>query len=240
MIAVRKLKEMATSHKDEAVAYLIIGAIFFAMRSCEYLKTSHSEDSKRTRILRMRNIIFKGGGILLNHTNQHLDTADMVAITFEFQKNNIRNKTVHMFRTGDLVLCPVRAWAYTVRRIRDTIPGAGEDTQVCCYAEGDEIKFIDSNHVRSRIRGIVELIGEQALGFTKDDVGLHSIRSGGAMAMFLSGVSEIVIQRIGRWESFAFLDYIREQVENFTYGVSTRMLENEEFHHLNKVQYRLE
>ena len=53
------------------------------------------------------------------------------------------------------------------------------------------------------------------------------------MAMFLAGVSDIIIQRIGRWESFAFLEYIREQVENFTYGVSSKMLQNEKYHHLN-------
>ena len=49
-----------------------------------------------------------------------------------------------------------------------------------------------------RLRAIVEIMGERILGFTKDDVGLHSIRSGGAMAMFLSGVSTIVIMRVGR------------------------------------------
>lgn len=39
------------------------------------------------------------------------------------------------------------------------------------------------------MRGIVEIIGQEVLGFTKEEVGLHSIRSGGAMAMFLSGVA---------------------------------------------------
>ena len=88
-----------------------------------------------------------------------------------------------------------------------------------------------------KIRGIVDLLGEELLGFTKEDVGLHSIKSGGAMAMFLSGVSEIIIQRIGRWESDAFLEYIREQVENFTWGVSAKMLMYESFHHLNEKDY---
>ena len=46
--------------------------------------------------------------------------------------------------------------------------------------------------------------------------------------MFLPGVSEIVIQRIGRWES-------RVQVKSFTFGVSFKMLENEQFYHLNQV-----
>ncbi len=73
-----------------------------------------------------------------------------------------------------------------------------------------------------------------SLGSTRDDVGLHSIRSEGAMTVFLSGVSEIIIQQTGWWESFAFLEYIREQVENFTYGVSKKMLDNEKNHHLNE------
>ena len=110
MIAVRKLMELATNHKDTAVAYLIIGAIFFAIRSCEYLQTNHLEDRKRTKILRLRNIMFKGQGMLLDQCHDNLYTADMVAITFEFQKNNRRNKTVHMFQTKDEVLCPVKAW----------------------------------------------------------------------------------------------------------------------------------
>jgi len=62
----------------------------------------------------------------------------------------------------------------------------------------------------------VILIGKEVLGFTELEIGLHSIRSGGAMAMFLSGVSMIIIQRVGRWRSDAFLEYIRDQVESFT------------------------
>ena len=84
------------------------------------------------------------------------------------------------------------------------------------------------------MRTVVQLIGEDTLGFLKEDIGLHSLRAGGAMAMFLSGISEIIIQRVGRWSSFAFLEYIREQVECFTAGVSQKMLQYENFHHLNE------
>ena len=47
--------------------------------------------------------------------------------------------------------------------------------------------------------------------------------------MFLSGTAVIIIMRIGRWSSEAFLEYIREQVESFTVGVSQRMLRYEAF-----------
>ena len=77
-------------------------------------------------------------------------------------------------------------------------------------------------------------MGEVVLEFSQDEVGLHSIQAGGAMAMFLSGICEIIIQRVGRWSSFAFLKYIREQVECFTAGVSQKMLAFKCYHHINE------
>ena len=53
------------------------------------------------------------------------------------------------------------------------------------------------------------------------------------MAMFLSWTSTIIIRRVGRWSSEVFLEYIREQVEVFTFGVSKKMLHYEHFHSLN-------
>ena len=236
MSAIRKIMDMSQTHKDLALAWLFIGAVFFAMRSCEYLKTNHQDDSKRTKIIRLRNIIFKKKNEILDHKRDKLVEAELVVITFEFQKNDKRDRRVHMFRTDEGIMCPVTAWASTVKRILNTVPGASADTTVCTYSDNGKIRQIDSNHARIKIRGIVELMGEKALGFTKEDVGLHSVRSGGAMAMFLSGISEIIIQRIGRWESFAFLDYIREQVEDFTQGVSKKMLLVENFQHINDKQ----
>ena len=67
-----------------------------------------------------------------------------------------------------------------------------------------------------KISEIVELMIEKILGFTKEDLGIYSVRSVGAMTMFLSGLSEIITQRIGKWGRFAFFDYIREQVDFVT------------------------
>ena len=54
--------------------------------------------------------------------------------------------------------------------------------------------------------------------------------------MFLSGTSEIIIQRVGRWSSEAFLEYIREQVESFTIDVSRNMQKYEKFLNLSNDQ----
>ena len=154
----RKMYELANSHKELALNQLCIGAIFFAMRSCEYLLTSHNEDSKRTKTLRMRNIKFKKDGNLLHNNSPDLPFSDLVIITFEFQKNNRRNKAVHMFKTNDKILCPVKAWAYTIARIGDTVPRANEDTKVCAYVDQGQIRYLDSSYARAKLRGIVELI----------------------------------------------------------------------------------
>ena len=202
----KKMHQLSQTHKELALSHICIGAFFFAMRSCEYLTCTHNEDSKRTKILRLRNIQFKKNGISLTHDSRNIHLSDIVLITFEFQKNNNRNKTVHMFKTNDNTLCPVKAWAYTITRILNTVPQANENTKVCAYTDNGQTRYIDSTYARAKIRGIVELLGKEILGFTKEEVGLHSIRSGAAMAMFLAGVATLIIQRVGRWESDAFME----------------------------------
>ena len=235
MIVLRKMMKIANSPREEAISWLLIGAIFFAMRSCEYCKTS-GEANKRTKIIRLKNITLKKNNRVLNHTDERLLQADIVQIEFEFQKNDKRNVKVHMFRSGDNLLCPVIAWAMIVQRVHN-IAGSSEDSEVCSFQDDKgKVTLLQAAHIRSRLRAVVDIIGAEALGFDKEDIGLHSIRSGGAMAMFLSGTSVIVIQRVGRWSSEAFLEYIRDQVESFTLDVSKNMLRFEEFLNLRDDQ----
>jgi hypothetical protein len=61
------------------------------------------------------------------------------------------------------------------------------------------------------------------------DIGTHSIRSGAAMAMYLSGVKVETIQMIGKWRSRLFMRYLRIQVPETTRGVATRMTSRHTF-----------
>jgi hypothetical protein len=49
------------------------------------------------------------------------------------------------------------------------------------------------------------------------------------MAMYLSGVPVFTIMLLGWWSSDAFLRYIRKQVQEFSSGVSSKMIQKEEF-----------
>jgi hypothetical protein len=235
MMVLRKMSELQNTKWQQAVVWLLIGAIFFAMRSCEYLDTKTPETERRTKILRLRNIIFKNNGKTVKHSD-NIHEAEIVMIIFEFQKNDKRDIQIHMFRTSDAILNPVIAWANTVKRVR-SYPGSSDDTTVCTFQNTNmKLSQIQATHVRDWLKSIVDLIGVDELGFTSEDIGLHSIRSGGAMAMFLSKTSTIIMMRVGRWSSDAFLEYIREQIENFTVDVSENMIKFESFFNMSNEQ----
>ena len=79
---VRKILELATTEKESVSAWLFIGATFFVMRSCEYRQTNRDENSKRTRIVRLKNSIFKRERVTLEHNSNNLLEVEMVGIKF--------------------------------------------------------------------------------------------------------------------------------------------------------------
>ena len=71
--------------------------------------------------------------------------------------------------------------------------------------------------------------GKETFGFTADDIGTKSLRSGAAMSLFLTNHSVHKIMILGRWSSDAFLVYIRPQVLEWTDNMSDDMILNNNF-----------
>ena len=59
-----------------------------------------------------------------------LQSANLVIITFDYQKNGRSNHSVHVFRTNDDFLCAVVALVISVKRVL-AIPGAKQDSKIC-------------------------------------------------------------------------------------------------------------
>ena len=87
--------------------------------------------------------------------------------------------------------------------------------------------------VANLLRDGVVAIGKTKLGTHCSEIGTHSIRFGAAMAMYLAGVPIFSIMLIGRGSSLAFLQYIRKQVQEFSFGISSKMIEVQSFKHIN-------
>ena len=120
-------------------------------------------------------------------------------------------------------MCPVRAAAGIVRRIRN-YKDTNNDTPISTVYLRGRRSDVTSKQMTSALQDAIRVIGEDVLNIKTSEIGTHSIRSGGAMAMFIGGCPVFMIMLIGRWSSDAFMKYIRRQIEEFSHDVSQRMI----------------
>jgi hypothetical protein len=198
---------------------LFIGAFFFAMQSCKYLKVS---GERKTKLLCIKNIRFFLGKRNLHHLDKLLHLADSVSIMFKQQKRATKNDIITHHKTGDKLLCPVKMWCKIIRHII-SLPSSSNDTPVnVFYLPNGSLHYFIRPNVLKQLCIAMKTLGPDILGFTEKDIGLHSTHSGAAMAMYLAGIPVFTIILLGRWSSDAFLCYIRKQVKEFSQGVSKK------------------
>jgi hypothetical protein len=198
------------------------------MRSCEYTKVS---GTRRTNTITVGDIRFYRNHRLLDHRDPELHLADTVSLTFRYQKWDQRDDTITHHRTLDPILCPVKACAYTVRHLL-CLPGTTSATTVDTFMDpstGNLCRFTASG-LLALFRATARSMGEDTLGFAPEMLGTHSNRSAAAMAMYLNGIPVYTIMLLGHWSSDAFLLYIRKQVQEFSSGVSGRMINTSSFY----------
>jgi hypothetical protein len=115
---ISKIAKQDSTKLERATAQLTTMGIFFAMRSCEYLKVKAAKQ-QRTEIVRLHNIHFFSGTKQLSHDHPQLEYADCIAITFECQKKDEKMDTITLLASEDAILCPVRAMAAIVKKLRN-------------------------------------------------------------------------------------------------------------------------
>ena len=111
----------------------------------------------------------------------------------EHQKNGVRDATLnHEAVPGPF--CPVKTLARRYVASRQTQPD-NEYALLCSYAPQKVLtaKHIDQILQRAAFRTTIWMEG-----FALDWIGTHSIRASGAMQLYLNGVSEAKIMKIGR------------------------------------------
>ena len=59
------------------------------------------------------------------------------------------------------------------------------------------------------LRALVKRIAREA-GFSDERFGNHSLRAGGATDLLAAGVPDIMVQKMGRWESETYKIYFRD------------------------------
>jgi hypothetical protein len=205
---------------DHAIGKLATAAFYYAMRSCEYLKVS---GTRKTKLLTVEDIQFHKENREIDRQSQQTFDSDTVSVTFRDQKNGELYQRRTAWRTNDPTLCPVRAWSSIVTRILSYKECSIKSSVNTVRVDG-KIVLITATTMTTYLRSAATTLGRDRLGFGPESVGTHSLRCGAAMAMYLGGNPTFVIMITGRWKSSAFMEYIREQIQEFSEGVSQSMI----------------
>jgi hypothetical protein len=211
-------------------ADLIVGAFFFAMRSCEYVKTPFPGKTKRVR-LGCIHFLSSNRNRIPNNKPDLLAKAKFVTIVFEDQKNGGRFEARTHEKTKDRFLCPVICFGRAVQRVLKYNPEADELTPLSSMNNRKlKTDSITSTFTLNLIRKTCgDQGGKTMFGFDPMEIGNKSLRSGAAMSLFLMKHSSDRIMILGRWKSRAFLDYIRPQVIEWTSCLSGEMISFDNF-----------
>jgi hypothetical protein len=221
-------RQIRANEYDHA-ADIIIGAFFFAMRSCEYTLTP---SPGRTKRVTLGSLIFRDlRKQIINQSDPSLlIRSEFITIVFADQKNGTKMDARTQRRTGDRVLCPILRWGRAVQRILRTIPDCSAQTPLCAFRSHGKVQLLTNNFSKLLLRHTCSFYGGyKAFGFHPHEIGNRSIRSGAAMALFLMDHSSAKIMILGRWSSDAFLVYIRPQVLEWTNSMSTDMIHFDSF-----------
>jgi len=208
-------------------------AFYFLLRVGEY--TYHREtDTRLTYQFTIRDVAFWHNNALLNQRDQPTTLqryATAATLTIRNQKNGCKNVSIHVEATNDLG-CPIRA---LIRRVAHIHTHTKTDsTALSTYFESAQSRGrqLHSHEITSAVRRAVHTLNLARNGLTPASVGSHSLRAGGAMAMYLNNVPHDTIRKLGRWKSDTFLLYIHEQISAFSKGVSTQMSKPIQFHNV--------
>jgi hypothetical protein len=85
MLVISAFAKQQLSKLDQAIVQPTGLGMFFAFRSCKYLKVLQAEQRQMDQLC-MRNIFFFKDREIILHTHPNLEFGDCVSITFERQK----------------------------------------------------------------------------------------------------------------------------------------------------------
>ena len=98
-------------------------------------------------------------------------------------------------------------------------------TWLSAYWDADNIRYnITDEDIRENVEWASGKLDYHCTrGIPVCNVDTHSLRSGGAMALALSGYSDTQIQKMGRWKGASFKEYIHEDLACYSKGMSKDM-----------------
>ncbi len=162
-------------------------------------------------------------------------TAESATLKLDNQKNGWKGVFIHQEANGEAFNCPVKALACQVIHIQN-----GRDQKAllsAIYVEG--VRYdVTGDDISKGLKMAATLLNYPSTqGIPIERVDTHSLRSGGANALALSGYLDTQIQKMGRWKGAMFKEYIREELACYSAGMSSKMRQNFKFVNISGTAY---
>ena len=216
----------------QAIADSILIAFYYLLRVGEYTCKGTRNESKQTVQFRTgdctffkKNSLGKLQQLSRWASAEDILAADSATLHLTNQKNGWKNVCINHHHNGDKLLSPTKAIARRYLHIRNnTVKADFLTTNLSAYfVDGCKYEVTDKD-VRSALKYAAKKLNyPENKGIPIERVDTHSLRGGGANALSLAGYSDREIQKMGRWKSNTFKEYISDQLSNFSEGMSKSM-----------------
>ena len=203
-------------------------AFYYLLRIGEYSEKASRGDSKQTVPFRMKDVTFfefdnkkRLRQMPRNASEERIMNAAGCTLRLSNQKNGWKNVCIFHFANGDAVTCPIRALGRRYCHIRSH--STDPEEKLSAYFVNGVKYYLRDKEISAKLKMAAAQLHYPERGIPIDLVDTHSLRAGGANALHLAGYSDREIQKMGRWRSDTFKEYIRENLSVFSLGMSKDM-----------------
>jgi len=197
-------------------------AFYFLLRMGEYMQAT-TQRHTCTQAFRLQDVKFYKNQAPISFTELLANplAPDLVRLKIDNQKNGRRGQIISHHAIS-IDGCPVKAVA--VRNCTLLVAKANLTTLICAYQLDPQAPFayVSNDDILTAVQTAI-MHSQVTKGYDPEGVGSHSLRAGGAMALFQSGADATTIMKLGRWTSTAFMSYLHEQVDILSQGAANRM-----------------
>jgi len=198
------------SQDDAAIWFALCLGYFYLLRSREY---THCEGHTAlgNKGLRGADVTWRKNG----ETVLNIATADELVIVIRSSKTQQNMEaTLNQFRSGDPELCVVQAAEIYYSHAPERMAGSRACDPLLALQDGT---LLTREHVQKTMRRAAI-----AAGVPPESIGSHSLRIGGATALWATFKDAAMIKRWGRWASETWQSYVWPARESAK-GVATAM-----------------
>ena len=94
-------------------------------------------------------------------------------------------------------------------------------------------RHITYDDINKHLKHTAKAMNLQQYNIPPERISSHSLRAGGALALYLNGTPAMSIRLMGRWSSDTFLRYIHPQFSHFSQGFAQRMSKAIQLHNVS-------